>query len=549
MKGAELCLKAAYKLGRENVFGIVGGESQAIQFDEEKNINFYLTRHEFAAGIMADVYSRITDKPQMCYSTAGPGLTNLSTGVFSAIQDRSPVLVVSAQIPKAEIFFNETHQCLDNVGFMKTITKYATEIDDVMKIPEILTTALNIAVNGIPGPVYISFPWDIMKIEVEETKAQEMLNNLQPIVKKLPPAPDYKKLDLIIEKIIAAKHPLILAGNQVIREESCSQLLKLVNATNIPVMSTICSKGVIPENHPLCLTSANKYIDKIYLQSLTGKVFADCDLLLLIGYDIGEDAKPSLWNANKIETIVVNSFYNDVSKVFQPSMLCLGGLSKSLEYLCNANIAPKIISDSAKVAKKSLDDKVIGDNGEAKFLESIMDSIRNALGEHGILCVDVGLHKLYAALFSKTYHPNTFISSGVCSTFGFGLPAGLGIKLAMPHERVCVVCGDGGFHSTSQDIETAIRYNIPIVIVLLNDNSFGMIKCCQFIARDDVFSQSVELGKVDFVKLANANGMDAKLITDALELENAINDAFKKNVSLLIEVPITYPYQLIAQTV
>ncbi len=547
MKSSELFLKAAYKLGIENVFGIVGGESQAIQFDEEKNINFYLTRHEFAAGIMADVYSRITGKPQMCYSTMGPGLTNLSTGVFSAIQDRSPILVVSAQIPKQEIFFNETHQCLDNVGFMKTITKYAVEIDDVMQIPEILTKALSIAVDGIPGPVYISFPWDLMKIEIEEEKAKEMLNNLKPIVKAIPPSPDYAQLDLVIEKIIAAKHPLILAGNQVIREECCEKLLQFINATNIPIMSTICSKGVISEEHQLCLTSANKYIDKIYLKTLTKEVFSECDLILLIGYDIGEDAKPSLWE--KIESIVINSFYNKVDKVFQPGMLCIGKLSESLEYLCKANIPPKKLSNSSINAKKSLDEKNIQDNGESKFIESIMNAVRNALGERGILCVDVGLHKLYAALFSKTYYPNTFISSGVCSTFGFGLPAGLGVKLAMPQERVCVVCGDGGFHSTSQDLETAIRYNIPIVIVVLNDSAFGMIKCCQFIARNEIFRHSVELGKVDFVMLANANGMEAKLISDPIELETVMKEAFEKNISLLIDVPVKYPYQLIAQTV
>lgn len=547
MKSAELFLKAAYKLGVENVFGIVGGESQAIQFDEEKNLKFYLTRHEFAAGIMADTYTRISGNPQMCYSTAGPGLTNLSTGVFSAIQDRSPVLVVSAQIPKAEICFNETHQCLDNVSFMKPITKYAVEIDDVMEIPQILTKALNIAVNGIPGPVYISFPWDVMKVEIDDDVAQKMLKTLTPIIRADTPDPDYKQLDIIVKKIAMAKHPLIIAGNQVIRENCCSQLLQFIEKTNIPVMSTISSKGVISESHPLFLTTANKYIDKIYLKPLTKSMFAECDLVVLIGYDMGEDGKPSLWG--NIESVLINSFYNDLGKVFQPNMLCLGDLAKSLEYLSKANIPYKAISNNVVTAKQELDSRIVEDSGEAKLISSVLDSIRNALGEDGILCVDVGLHKLYAALFSKTYLPNTFIGSGVCSTFGFGLPAGLGVKLAKPDQRVCVVCGDGGFHSTSQDIETAIRYNIPIVIIVLNDNAFGMIKLCQFIARDDIFPHSVELGKVDFVKLANANGMEAKFIADAAELETAMNEAFEKNQPLLIEVPINYPYKLIAQTI
>jgi len=170
MKGSELFLKTISKLGIKNVFGIVGGEAQAIQFDEAKDIHFYLTRHEFAAGIMADVYSRITDQPQMCYSTFGPGLTNLSTGVFSAIQDRSPVLAVSAQIHTKEVRFNQTHQCIDNVSFMKTITKYSTQIENVHDIPSIVKHALEIAVNGIPGPVYISFPYNYMEEQIDDTK-------------------------------------------------------------------------------------------------------------------------------------------------------------------------------------------------------------------------------------------------------------------------------------------------------------------------------------------------------------------------------------------
>jgi N2-(2-carboxyethyl)arginine synthase len=543
MKSSAFFLKSVYKLGIENIFGIVGGEAQAIQFDAEENINFYLTRHEFAAGIMADTYSRITGKPQMCYSTFGPGLSNLTTSVFSAIQDRSPMLVVSAQLQRAEICYNQTHQCLDSVSFMKPITKFAAEITNTREIPNLLTEALTIAVNGMPGPVYLSYPWDLMKEEIDDDEAYRLLDQLKPIEVSLPPVPDHKQLDIIVEKIKAAKHPLIVVGNQVIRENCCSEFVQFATDTNIPVMVTLSSKGVISDTHPLSITTICKYIDKVYRQPIADKIFEECDLMLLFGYDFGEDVKPSLWK-NKIETIVINSYYNDMGKIFQPNMLYLGDMKKSLNYLSAAKISPKIIPNNVIEAKQLFENIVVKDDGETEVLASIMTSIRNSLGENGILCVDVGLHKLYAALFSKTYKPNTFISSNVCGTFGFSLPAALGVKLAKPLERVCVVCGDGGFHSTSHDLETAIRHNIPIVVVVLNDNAFGMIKYFQLLARDEIFARTVEFGKIDFVKLANANGVEGKLITDNTELEAVMNKAFESNTSFLIEIPTKYCYKL-----
>jgi len=543
MKSSELFLRSVYKLGIQNVFGIVGGEAQSMQFDEEKNIRFYLTRHEFTAGIMADTFSRVTGNPQMCYSTFGPGLTNMATGVFSAIQDRSPILVVSAQVPTEEICFNQTHQCADNISLMRTITKYAVEIRNVYEIPSLLSKALTISINGTPGPVYISFPRDLMGKEIDDTLAYNLLDRLKPIKKKEGLGIDINKLDQIVEKIDSARHPLIIAGNQIIRENCCEELEKLAESKNIPVMATLSSKGVIPSNHPLFLTTANKYIERIFHEDIIKKIFGKCDLMLLIGYDFGEDAKPSLWN-DAIESIVINSHYHDMGRVFQPSMVYLGNLSKSLEYLRKNSVTIKSIPNNIVEAKNIINQDIFSDQGQTKNLKNIICSIRGSLGKDGILAVDVGLHKLYAALFDETEKPNTFISSNVCGTFGFGLPAALGVKLAKPETRVCVVCGDGGFHSVSQDLETAARYNIAVVIVVLNDNSFGMIKACQYFSRDEIFSPSVDLGKVDFVKLAQANGVEAEYLDDINLLKDTMDRAFQKNKPYLIEIPITYCYKM-----
>lgn len=542
MKASQLFLKVAAKLGIRKVFGIVGGEAQAIQFDEENSLDFFLTRHEFAAGIMADTYGRISGEPQMCYSTFGPGLTNLSTGICSAILDRSPMLAVSAQIPRKEIRFNQTHQCIDNVAFMSSITKYAAQIEDIREIPQILKTALEIAINDIPGPVYISFPVDVMEQQMDDAEAMVILDGISPLKRKSLEEPNYKKLDFIVEELKQASRPLVVAGNQVIREGCTGELLEFINAYNLPVLSTLASKGVIDEDHPLFITPCNKYIDKLYHEELVARIFDNCDLLLLIGYDFGEDLKSSLWKKGTT-CIVINSYYDDMGPVFQPDLLLTGDMKKTFSYLMQKAFPPKQDNYALMEVKRIFDKRMPEMDEEFTNIPLIMKAIRNALGENGILCSDIGLHKQYAGLMTKTHQPNTFICSNVCGTFGFGLPAGLGAKLAMPEENVCVVCGDGGFHSTSQDLETAVRYNIPIVIVVLKDNAFGLIKYYQFLERDDIHKRVVEFGNVDFVKLAEANGMESMALEDIDQLEVIMKDGFKKNRPLLIEIPIVYDYR------
>jgi acetolactate synthase-1/2/3 large subunit/N2-(2-carboxyethyl)arginine synthase len=174
---------------------------------------------------------------------------------------------------------------------------------------------------------------------------------------------------------------------------------------------------------------------------------------------------------------------------------------------------------------------------------AIVRSVRDIIGPEGILCSDIGLHKQYAGLFSDTFHPNTFMCSNGCGSFGFGLPAAMGAKLAMPDRRVAVICGDGGFHSTSHDLETAVRYSLPIVVVLLKDNSYGLIKYYQLTDQDSVESNSVDFGDVNFCKLAEANGWESSFVTGRKMLEEKMSQAFERNRPTLLELPVRYQYK------
>lgn len=550
MRGAKLFLEATFRHGVRKVFGIVGGEAQAIRFDEVEGIDFYLTRHEFAAGIMADVYARLTGTPQICYSTFGPGMTNLTTGVCSAVLDRSPMLAVSAQVPRPEIRYNQTHQCVDNAAIMGPMCKYSKELEHVEEIPEVVTAAMKASRAEVPGPSFISFPLDLMKAEIPDARAHTLLDAMDGSEPPPLPEPKLEELQRLADELSRARRPMAIGGNMVIREGVCPQLKLFLERYQIPLVTTLASKGILSEDHPLHVGPCNKYLDGILHHPVLDELFLDCDLMLLIGYDFGEDLKPGQWQrAPSVRTLSLGPIQNPMGEVFQPDREIIGRLSVALPAL--TEMGPKNVARDLSVleALKERKDRACAVSADDDMgVPAVVRAVRRALGRDGILCSDIGLHKQYAGLFTETYEPNTFMCSNGCGTFGFGFPAAMGAKVARPDRPVAVICGDGGFHSTSQDLETAIRYNLPIVIVLLKDNAFGLIKYYQLLDRDPINPNPVEFGGVDFVKLAEANGWTGHHVRSMRALEKHLADAFERNQATLLEVPIQYQYKFAAPT-
>ncbi|WP_392712524.1 thiamine pyrophosphate-binding protein [Rhizobium ruizarguesonis] len=540
MRFSDLLQKMLNKQGIQYCFGIAGAEAEAINFSSDHGIRFFLSRHEFTAGVMADVAGRLLGKPQLAWSTFGPGLTNMSTGACSAVLDRSPTIFASPQVVSSEICYNRTHQCIDNVRFMEPLTKSSHEIVAVGDAAQIIETLVEDSISKIPGPTYVSIPLDILKEEVPDTIADEMMRTIQPGLRRPPMAPDKAILANVAAKIAAARNPLIVVGNQVIREDACGELLALVDNSGIPVICTLASKGAISEEHPLFLTAVNKYLDMIYRTEILDEIFGDVDLLLLVGYDFGEDLKSSLWRP-ETKTIVLNAFEIDAPDVFRPGTTCLGDVRRSLTYL-STRLAPRpeLIRNRAAL-KQVLDARTpLTDNPELTDVPAILRSVSRALGERGVLCSDIGLHKQYAGVLAKTRQPNRFLCSNVCGSFGFGLPAGLAAKVCLPDERVIVVAGDGGFHSVSQDLETAARYNLGVVILVLNDSAFGLIEYYQRRSNHPANTEMVRFGTVDFCKLAEANGVAATRVATLDTLDSALEEAFASGGPHLIEIPTKY---------
>lgn len=548
MRGAKLFLSAAYRQGVTKAFGIIGGEAQAMRFEEVKGLDFYLTRHEFAAGIMADVYARLTGRPQICYSTFGPGLTNLATGICSATLDRSPMLAVSAQVARSEMIYNQTHQCIDNVAVVGSMCKFARQFDSIAEIPDTVTEALRVARSEVPGPSYLSFPLDLMKEEIDDHQAERLLDRMGTCDPPAPRPPDPAQLEWLAREIQRARRPIALAGNLVIREQACADLLAFVERWQLPLMTSLASKGVLPETHPLHIGTVNKYLDGILRHAALDELFGACDLMILIGYDFGEDIKPGQWKRNDfVRSVYLSANPNPMGSAFRPDYHVIGSLKLALPMLSEMAPRQRSRADLESIARLKERKAMSGEPAVQSCpnipVPAIVRTIRKVIGPSGILCSDIGLHKQYAGLFSDTFEPNTFLCSNGCGSFGFGLPAAMGAKLAAPGRRVAVICGDGGFHSTSHDLETAVRYGLPIVVVLLKDNSYGLIKYYQLTDSDTVATNSVDFGDVDFCKLAEANGWESCLVTERNMLEEKMVQAWERNRPTLLELPIKYQYK------
>jgi acetolactate synthase-1/2/3 large subunit/N2-(2-carboxyethyl)arginine synthase len=546
MRGAEVFMRAIESQGVTHCFGIVGREAEAMLFTEVDGVQFFLTRHEFTAGVMAEVFARLTGRMQLCFSTFGPGLTNLSTGVASAMLDRSPMLAVSAQVEQHDVAFNHCHQCIDNLAVMRPLTKYAAEFEQASAIPSLVARATSVANTELYGPSYLSFPIDVMHAEVEGAAALDEIDRHKGARGMAAHAPDPHEIIELGRMIARAQHPVAIVGNPVFRERAEAELLVVVEKFGIPVVSTLASKGALTDDHTHAIGPVNRYLDQMLRAPLLDETFGPADLVLLIGYDLSEDVKPVHWTRGRPATVaLISSVPNPVPELLKVDHAVIGSIKSTLAALASSDFPPR--PRSVPVVQRI--QKLRRDNGEAPNEtgpsippRQIVRAARTALGPEGILVSDIGLHKQFAGLFSHTTEPNTFICSNGLGSFGFGIAAAMGAQLACPERRVIAICGDGGFLSNSQDLETMVRYDLPVVIIIFKDGAYGLIKNYQLRGHGRTSSSSVDFLATDFVHLATAHGCYGQRIESPMRLDRALSRALERREPTLIEIPVQYEY-------
>jgi acetolactate synthase-1/2/3 large subunit/N2-(2-carboxyethyl)arginine synthase len=531
--------------GVEYVFGILGREAQAIRFDEP-GLKFILTRHEFTAGVACDSYARVTGKAQACFSTFGPGATNLSTGIASSFLDRSPMLALSAQIETGDAIYGHVHQCVDQVAMMRPITKYAAELESAVQIPAEVQKALSAAYSELLGPAYLSLPVDVLLADVADAEAHRIIESAGVITASVPPHAEDRTLREVHALLSHAQRAVAVVGNTVFRENAVTEFRAFVRKYNLPVVSSLASKGALPDSDPQNIGPVNRYLNGILKRDILDDVFGNTDLVLLIGFDIAEDVRPAMYSCGRPKTIVrLSSTPNLAMKSVKVNVDVVGDIKRTLARLGSSHFSATgsfwagELTRDLRAWKMAAGEEV----GPTMSPAPIIRAVRDVIGREGILCSDVGLHKQYAGLMSETEEANTFLCSNGLGSFGSGLPLALGAKLARPAVPVAAVVGDGGFHSNSADLETLARHRIPVVVVVLNDSAFGMIKHYQ-IRGDQRSDNIVNLLPVNFAALAEANNCRGLKVTSNRSLRTELAAAVRANEPTVIEVPVDYDYQM-----
>lgn len=540
---AKLMLSRLREHGVEHIFGIVGREAEAILFNEVEGIDFILTRHEFTAGVMADVLARLTNRPQACFATLGPGATNLSTGVATSALDRSAVIALAAQSESHDYFPNDTHQCIDTVGVMTPLTKYAAQLARPGDIVDLVDSAVSAANVEPLGPSFLSLPVDLLGAEVDEPAATPAPSS--PVRGTIDP--NWRsELDRFVPLLEQAEHPVLVVGSATIRAGAVDALRAFVERTQIPVITTYTAKGVLPSDHPLNYGAVSGYMDGILDFPALDTLFGPADLIVALGYDYAEDLRPPMWVKGETKKVVrVSPTPNPIPRVFRPDVdvvvdpvSFLAGLEEATAVMA-AKKPHDIEPLRARIAEFLADP---ADYTDGMRVHQVIDTMNSSLADAGTIVSDIGYFRHYGVLFAKADQPYGFLTSAGCSSFGYGLPAAMAAQLARPDETVLLIAGDGGFHSNSADLETAARLNLPVVMVVVNNSRNGLIELYQNKGHGKSHNPAVGFADVDFVQLAEANGVEAVRATDRESLASALAKGQELRRPFLIEVPIAYEF-------
>lgn len=527
MTGAELLVRCLENEGVEYIFGIPGEENIAVMDALlDSDIQFVLTRHEQAAAFMADVYGRLTGRAGVCLSTLGPGATNLITGVADANMDLAPVVAIAGQ-GAATRLHKESHQILDLVALFAPISKYSIQVRAPQVIPEILRKAFKDAEMERPGASFIELPEDVASIEV---------SNKSPLLRQSPQAPvaPHAKIKQAAELIDAAKRPIIMAGNGVVRANAHEQLVQFAEQLHIPVATTFMAKGVIPTDHQLSLGTVG-----LQAHDYVACGFDRADLVICIGYDMIE-YHPNLWNPDHHARIVhINSMPAEVDAHYLLEAGVIGDLRVSMEQIANhATVAHADFSAELRTVIEEVATEYAQDDGYPIKPQKILWDLRQVLYADDLVISDVGAHKMWVARLYWAQQPNTCIISNGFAAMGIALPGAIAATLVNQQRRVVAVTGDAGFLMNSQEIETALRLGLKFVVLVWNDSEYGLIKWHQL--RHYERESNIRFNNPDLVKYAESFGAKGYRVNSTDELLPTLEAALAADTVAIIDCPVDY---------
>lgn len=516
IKGSKIIMECLREQGVDTIFGYPGGQIMPLYdalYDYREEIKHVLTSHEQGATHAADGYARSTGKVGVAFATSGPGATNTVTGIATAFMDSIPMVVITGQVPLS-LIGKDSFQEVDIAGITIPITKHNFFVSRVEDIAECIREAFNIARSGRPGPVLVDVPKDLMVKLCEYTPET-------PAPPAEPPemfsAEDIKSL---VEDINKAERPLIYAGGGVITAGASDKLVKLAEKADIPVVSTLMNLGAIPRDHKLSLGMVGMHGSKEANQAVY-----NADLLIAVGARFSDrvtgDVNSFAKNAKIIQIDIDNS---EIDKNVLVNAYLVGDINVILDGVISGvseNKHPDWLTKIASFKKPS------GVAADEFVPENIFRVMHDVLGDDVIVATDVGQHQMWTAQFWPFKKPNHFITSGGLGTMGFGLGAAIGARIGNPDTQVIHVTGDGSFRMNCNELATVAAQELPIITVVFKNNVLGMVRQWQKLFFDKRYSSTTLPDVIDYVKLAEAFGLNGCRVNTL----DALRDTLKKAIA------------------
>ncbi|WP_152446469.1 biosynthetic-type acetolactate synthase large subunit [Bacillus sp. THAF10] len=533
MTGSRMIVEALKEEAVEVIFGYPGGAVLNI-YDAlyDGGIPHLLTRHEQGAIHAAEGYARITGKPGVVIATSGPGATNIVTGLADAMMDSLPLVVITGQV-NSQVLGSDAFQEAPTLGISMPITKHNFQVQDVKELPRIFKEAFHIAATGRPGPVLIDIPKDVTAVSgiFDYTKEVHLPGY------KLQIEPDGKAVRKVATAIKQAKKPVILAGAGVLHSKATEVLKNLVAKTTIPVVNTLLGLGCFPSDHPLFLGMAGMH--GTYTANIA---LYEADLIINIGARFDDRLTGNLQEFAKFAQVVhFDIDPSEIGKNVPTDYPVIGDARKSIELLLTE------LSESGETGEwlerlfclKEEYPLWYKEDDQTFKPQKLVELVHEMTKGEAIVTTDVGQHQMWTAQFHGFQKPNKWVTSGGLGTMGFGLPAAIGAQVAEQDAVVVAILGDAGFQMTLQELAVLKEYKLPVKVVLVNNQSMGMVRQWQQLFYQERYSESLLPNQPDYIKLSDAFGIKAALVHNEAEFRAAFAEALSLDEAFLIDCRVT----------
>ncbi|MEG9461079.1 acetolactate synthase large subunit [Bacillus amyloliquefaciens] len=533
MNGALMLIESLKKENVEMIFGYPGGAVLPI-YDKlyQSGLVHILPRHEQGAIHAAEGYARISGKPGVVIATSGPGATNLVTGLADAMIDSLPLVVFTGQVATS-VIGSDAFQEADILGITMPITKHSYQVRRPEDLPRVIKEAFHIATTGRPGPVLIDIPKDVAAFEGEFRYDHEIsLPGYQPVKE-----PNYLQIRKLVEAVSSAKKPVILAGAGVLHGKASEDLKNYVEQQQIPVAHTLLGLGGFPADHPLFLGMAGMH--GTYTANMA---LYHCDLLISIGARFDDRVTGNLKHFAKSAKVAhIDIDPAEIGKIIETQIPVVGDSKIVLQELLKQNGKQGQTEEWKQQLSEWKEEYPLWytDNREEGLKpQKLIEYIHQFTNGEAIVATDVGQHQMWAAQFYPFRKADKWVTSGGLGTMGFGLPAAIGAQLADRNATVVAILGDGGFQMTLQELDVIRQLNLPVKVVILNNECLGMVRQWQEIFYEERYSESKFSAQPDFVKLSEAYGIKGVRISSEEEAEEELKKALSSKEPAVIDVRV-----------